>query len=163
MKTIAIYIIAISLLSCKSHLAEKKSPIVGHIPAFKLISGDSTRFLNSADLPSGHPTLLMYFSPSCDHCQRQVKSILSHLQQISDVQIYLVTDDSFKEIKAFSEELRLDTAENIMVTKDLSYSFFAAYKPTDVPYIAIYDAKKQLKKIYSGETEIDFIINTVRE
>jgi len=128
-----------------------------------MISLDSAQCINTANLPSGKPTIFIYFSPDCEHCQQEAKMLLAHQKELHFLDIYMVTNGALDEARKFYKVFRLDTVQNIFVVKDYEYSFYKVYLPPTTPFIAIYDGEKKLRKIYREEVTINSIINSVRD
>ena len=159
-----LYIILIFSLSC--HLQSSNGDTLSSIKkllAFKILSIDSSLCLDSGNIGQGHPIVFIYFSPDCNHCQNETKEILDHVSQLKHTKIYWVTNDPTDATKEFYSYFRFDTVKNMFVCKDYNYSFYRAYLPPDVPYIAIYNSKNKLVKVYRGETNIQSIISSVQD
>ena len=62
---------------------------IGDMPQFKITQADGKIF-KASDLKSSRPTLLIYFSPECEHCQVFMKEFfkitniykLEHLKEL---------------------------------------------------------------------------------
>jgi hypothetical protein len=63
----------------------------------------------------------------------------------------------------FCQLYNLTSIKNITVAKDKMFTFYKAFLPAGVPYIAIYNSKKELSRIYQGHTNINSIIQNTRE
>src|ERR1700689_3891820 len=59
-----------------------KSPI---IPPFHLLKADSATYVTKDDLKKNRLTLIMYFSPDCEHCKHQTEFILADFQKFKDI------------------------------------------------------------------------------
>jgi len=161
MKIYPFYILVILILSC--HSATDHTKRISKIPPFKMLSIDSNTCVNMQDIPAGHPIIFMYFSPDCEHCQWETQNIVKHLDELGNTHIYLITNDTSEDLKKFYLYYHLDTVKNIFVGSDYEYTFYKYYLPPATPFFAIYNGKKDLVKIYQGETDINSIINTVSE
>lgn len=164
MKTNLLYIILILLVSCHLKSSDKKLAAITTMPSFRILSIDSSACLNSQNIPSGCSTVFMYFDPDCEHCQRETKNIIDHIAQLTKVKIYMVTSSELNgELKRFYKSYNLDSLTNIFVGKDYEYSFYRLFLPPTVPYMAIYNSKKTLVKIYTGEVNVNSIIAATSE
>src|ERR1700752_2220082 len=54
------------------------------LPPFHLLKLDSTTYLTKEDVKKGHKTIIMYFSPDCEHCKHQTEAILSDFSKFKD-------------------------------------------------------------------------------
>ena len=72
------------------------------LPPLELQTPDN-KTLTKADLKK-KPTLIMYFSPTCDHCIRQMKDMQKRMKDLSRIQIILATYQPMEELQAFVRE-----------------------------------------------------------
>jgi cytochrome oxidase Cu insertion factor (SCO1/SenC/PrrC family) len=127
------------------------------IPQFTLITADSGTVTKN-DLKKNRNTLLMYFSPTCDHCQVQTDSMVAEMSKLKDVQILMATYSPISEMKAFYEERALAKYGNILMGYDSKYFFPPFYKMGSLPFMALYDKKGNFITSFHGNTSIDKIV-----
>jgi glutaredoxin len=163
MKTYFVIMTILLATGCSLKNSQNKLSALTTLPSFKILSLDSSLCLNTNNIQAGKNMVFLYFSPDCEHCQQQTKEILKHHDNFKNSSIYMITNESIEETKMFSRAFRLDTVPNIFVGKDYNYSFYRAFLPPSTPFLAIYGRKKQLKRIYSGETDIHSIIKIIGE
>ena len=163
MKLSFVFIMVISLGACHLRSTDKTLSAVSKMPAFKILSIDSSTCIDTKVLNPDYPTIFMYFSPDCEHCQKETTEIIAHQDELRHTKIFLLSTDSLYIIKKFSQYYRLDTIKNIFVGQDFEYSFYKQYLPSETPYLAIYNKKQKLVKIYGGQTDISSIINSIRD
>ncbi|MFN8237058.1 MAG: hypothetical protein U0T77_02720 [Chitinophagales bacterium] len=84
MKTIVL--VSVFLITCSIQLSAQKKPIV--FPTFSLLKMDSTSYLTNADLAENKNTIFINFSPTCEHCQRTINSILVNISKFEETQFY---------------------------------------------------------------------------
>ena len=152
----------IFLLSCHQKQEGFRSADISNLPDFKMLLMDSSTIFHKKDIPDGKPIIIIYFRPNCPFCQRETKTILANIKDLKKVQIYFLAGAPFEKIKEFYTTFHLNQYENIKVGKDYEYSFKSAFRPTNIPYTVIYNAQKQLIKLYSGEIGIDNLITATR-
>ena len=133
--------------------AFKKNPVV---PSLYLLQADSTTF-TQGDVKH-QPTLIMYFSPTCDHCQVQTDSMVAEMSKLKDVQILMASYSPLSEMKTFYEERALARYENILMGYDSKYFFPPFYKMSSLPFMALYDKKGNFITSFHGNTAIDKIV-----
>jgi len=141
----------------KAHLKS-----IRKLPDFKVTSISTNQSVNSHILSAGHPTIFLYFSPQCEHCQKETRDLINHRDELRNVNIAWITNDPIDSLKAFSRHFRLDTIPNSFVGADNEFSFYRVFLPPVTPYIAIYDRYQTLLKIYYEETDISNIIKAIR-
>lgn len=93
------------------------------------------------------PTVLVYFSPTCEHCKDFVKELLKQ-KTLASKQIVLVTYLPVEELKPFADEFKLNKYSTIKTGTE-GYTFLVRkyYDVQRFPFIAVYDKQLQLKKI----------------
>ena len=148
--TILIWMIPVALLLYSFFMFKRaaKPPL----PPFKLLMLDSATILNTNDIPQGKPSVLIFFSPDCDHCQRETESIVKNIDSLSNVNLFFVTIDPFDRMKLFNEVYKLSRYPNITVGRDIGVFFPYHFKNAQPPYNAIYDSHKRMEAIVPKET-----------
>jgi thiol-disulfide isomerase/thioredoxin len=63
--------------------------ITRHIPTFSMQVSEKDWF-HSASVKQNTPTLILYFSPDCGHCQKETEDLLSKVSFLKDLQIVMV-------------------------------------------------------------------------
>ena len=117
---------------------------VPFVPPFKILLTDSSSFAK-ADLPKSKPTVIMYFSPDCGHCQIQIKELADSIQFVNDVTFILASYKPIPEIEAFEQEYKLKQFSNIKVGRDVKYFLPSFYKVRFTPFVAVYNKKGKLR------------------
>lgn len=135
-------------------LLYKRFPIV---PSFKLINiADSTIFTKD-NLKKKKPTIIMMFSPDCEHCQAETKDILANINLFKKAQILMVSPIDFKYMKEFYTEYKIANYPNITIARDPTYFLGTFYKIRSFPSIFVYDKKGNLKNSFIGSTFVEDI------
>ncbi len=130
--------------------AYKKNPVV---PAFALMQVDSSTFMQN-DLKQ-QPTLIMYFSPTCDHCQHQWADMVKHKDQLREIQIVMATYEPFEEMQAFYEKENIAGYPNIKMGRDEKFVLPPFYRMRSLPYLALYDKNGKLITTFEGNVKIE--------
>ena len=101
------------------------------------------------------PVVLIYFSPTCEHCKTFTAELLKHQKELASKQIVMITYLPVNEIKPFIEEFALNKYSNIIVGTE-GYSFIVRkyYNVEKFPFIVLYNRQMLLQKIlpYSDVT-----------
>lgn len=158
--------ITIALCSLELGCTDKnigKVKALTSLPAFKTYLYDSSVLISSQDIPKGNPIILIYFSPTCENCQFEIRSITSHREIFNSSTILLITNESFDELKRFVKTNNIDSFANIIATKDFEYTFYAHFKPEKIPFIAVYNKNKQLTRIFDQQTDVTLLKRTIEE
>ena len=125
------------------------------IPEFTLQSVDSTTIIDTKNIPKGKPIIFVYFSPDCEHCQKQTEEWIAHSDFIRSARFYFVSLDSLSRIRLFNDIYKIYKYPNIVLAKDNTYSFFNIYKPSGTPYLIVYDKEKMLRYVMPGGAKLD--------
>src|SRR3569833_3710476 len=134
-----IYISCILLSGCHQSEYKHKFARILTLPTFRILSADSSVCVNTSFFPNGQSRMFIYFGTDCEHCQAQISTLLDNIGKFKNTKIYLITEDSFDDIKKFSDRNKLEGRNDIFVGKDFNFSFYSLFVPPAVPFIAIYN------------------------
>lgn len=162
MKPLLISLLLLALAGCQNRRNSQLLSSITDLPSFKIISLDSSKLISTEDISVGQPLIFIYFNPDCDICQQEIKELVKHQKELSQAQIYLLTDGRTTDVNIFTKTLHLDTLKNLFIGRDYKFTFSKIFSPTSVPFIVIYSNKNKLKKIFLGNTNIKLIINAIR-
>lgn len=139
------------------HVLAQSTTNTGKIAPFVITLADGKIF-KAEDLKK-QPTVLIYFSPDCDHCKDFTKSMLKNYKGIGDKQIVMVTYYSSENIKKFITQFDLNKYSNIKVgTEGSSFIVRNYYNVEHFPFVALYDKNgKEIKVIPSNATIKDIL------
>jgi len=153
-----------SLFTAFSAPARIKTGLEGRLlPSFDLLLTDSTTHLNTADIPTGQPVIVIGFSPWCTHCQAETRDIIKNMPELKNTKIYYVTAYPFDQMKVFYKAFKLEKYPNIVMGRDVKDYFLPYFKANGVPYTAVFDSKKRLKQVFGGETRADTLAKVAAE
>ncbi len=110
-------------------------------------TGDTAPFLKTKQLPEftcTKSTIIMLFNPECDHCQQQLELLIATPQVAKTAQVVLSSAESQEINREFYKKYHLEKYPFIRLGKEYGYFFGGFYRPSTIPFIAIYNPKKQL-------------------
>lgn len=143
-----------TLFTAFSAPATVKTGMEGRLlPALDLLLEDSVTHMNTADIPSGQPFIVIGFSPWCTHCQGETRDIIRHIQQFKNIHIYYVTPYLFGQMKTFYKYFNLAKYPNITMGREPKEVFFTYFNAPGVPYTAVFDARKRLKLAFTNQAD----------
>ena len=93
--------------------------------------------------------MVIYFSPTCDHCKNFIDTLLKNMKDFKHCTIILVTYVDITEVKQFENDYRLKNYKNIIAGtegNDFTVRFF--YDVGTFPFIAVYNKNLMLDAIY---------------
>lgn len=93
-------------------------------------------------------TVLVYFSPTCDHCKHFTEAMLKRKKELADKQIIMVSYLPVDDVKKFDDEYHLSSNPNIKVGTE-GYTFIVQkyYNVQRFPFIAEYGKNGKLTQI----------------
>jgi thiol-disulfide isomerase/thioredoxin len=118
------------------------------IPPFKIQMMDSTSWFSKANLSNKKPTLIIYFSPDCGHCQLETEELISNIKALEKLQIVMTTSRPFEDVKNFYDYYKLSRFPTIKYGVDPTRFVVNFYKVATTPFSAYYDKKGNLVKVY---------------
>lgn len=133
------------------------------LPEFNLLLTDSTTWINTRNIPSGKPTVLFYFSPTCSYCRAQTEEIIEDMDKLKNMQFYFITHKSLTGLKNFCKEFELARYKNITIGVDTGHIVSDYFEIEGVPYTAIFNKNKKLNKSYLGKIYSSQIIKAAKE
>lgn len=113
------------------------------LPEFTLTDIDFKDF-NQNSLSRTKSTIIMLFNPECDHCQQQLELLIATPQVAKTAQVVLSSAESQEINREFYKKYHLEKYPFIRLGKEYGYFFGGFYRPSTIPFIAIYNPKKQL-------------------
>lgn len=128
------------------------------IPPFKLLGLDSATYLTPADLKKGRKTIIMFFSPDCEHCKHQTEAILADFNDFKDMNIVMATYQPFDEMKEFNVKYKMGDHSNVKIGRDEKFVLPPFYKIRNLPYLALYDKKGNLITTFEGTQKTEVIL-----
>ena len=112
-----------------------------------LVNGET---YTANQLKKNTPTVLIYFSPGCDHCKNFTTELLKYKDALKDKQIVMVTYLPVTEIKPFDSTYHISSMPNFKIGTE-GYTFIVRkyYDVQRFPFIVLYDKQMKLIKTLS--------------
>lgn len=132
------------------------------IPDFKINTAPDSSFFGNEQLKKNEPFMIMFFSPDCDHCQKQTKDLLAYKNELKDLQIIMVSALSYNDSKNFYNEYGLASMPNVKLGTDPSYQMRKIYRLQTMPAMYVYDKNGTLAKAFVGNIGVPFILDAVK-
>ncbi len=131
----------------------KKNPV---LPALEILQPDSSTLTN-ADLKK-QETLIMYFSPDCDHCIKQMNEMDKRMKDLKKLQIIMVTYQPMDLLIDFIKTYKLQKYSNIKAGRDTKFLLPGFYQIKSLPYFALYDKEGKLITTFESNTKVDTLL-----
>jgi len=126
------------------------------VPPINLLQADSSTL--TKDQLKHQPTLIMYFSPTCDHCQHQWEDMVKRMDDLKKIQIIMATYQPFEEMVEFYNAQKIASYPNIKMGRDIQYTLPPFYRMQSLPYLALYDKNGHLVTTFDGNVKIDALL-----
>lgn len=127
------------------------------IPQFTIYTAaDSTAF-SREDLKKKRPTILIIFSPDCEHCQHETQELLANINKLKKAQIVMITYQPYQEMVKFYKDYNIANYSQITMGRDTKFFFPIFYRVQNLPSIFVYNKKGDFKKAFEGSVNIDKI------
>lgn len=119
------------------------------IPPFKirLVNGNGFTY----EQVNRHKSLvLVYFSPTCEHCKEFTTALLKRKNELIGRQIIFISFEDLKEMKDFDNLFHLSSIANISIGSE-GYTFIVQkyYQIQKFPFVAVFNKKGILVKVIS--------------
>ena len=150
----ACFISVISVSAQSDTPAYKRFPT---IPPLQLLTVDSSSFTKD-NLKKHQPLIIMYFSPSCDHCKHQWEDMTKNWNDLKKYQILMVTYQPFEEMLDFYKNEHIVQYANVQLARDTKFVLPPFYRIQSLPYMALYDKKGNLITTFEGNVKIDKLV-----
>jgi peroxiredoxin len=160
MKYFILLAVALVLGSCKPQPGPKDAPAdsmqasKARLPAIDIVTVDGDSIKLSA--VKGQSVIIL-FTPDCDHCEREADDIGKHLDLFKDYTLYFVASQNADIIKGFAVKHGINDKPNIVFAQAAIVPVVTLLEPTSMPTIFIYDSKGMLVKRFDGETDVEDI------
>lgn len=128
------------------------------LPQFSILLTDSITWYTKKDLPKKKNTIIMLFSPDCEHCKHETELFKKNISHFKSTQIVMVTPLPFHKMKEFYEHFELRKYRNITVGRDPKFFFSNYFKVRFLPFLAIYDKNYKLLKTFEGSTKWEELV-----
>lgn len=128
------------------------------VPPFSIIKVPDSVAFAKADLKKRKATMIMLFSPDCEHCQHETKELQANIDSFKNVQIIMISFLDYNLVKQFYEAYHIADYPNITMGRDTKFFLGTFYKIRNYPSIFLYDKKGKLVTNFEGSVPISKVI-----
>jgi thioredoxin-related protein len=157
---ITVLIILSGLLGCsvKPSTTETTQPQINELPSMTITLLDGSR-TDVKTLQS--QTILIFFQPECDHCQRAAQAIRKNLDAFRSSELYFVTSQPLDQAGKFANDYMLSGHSNVHFALAPLEDVLNNFGPISTPSIYIYSADQRLIKSLTGELKIEELLKYI--
>jgi thiol-disulfide isomerase/thioredoxin len=133
------------------------------LPNFKF-NAVSGGVFTKANLKPGLATVVILFSPDCEHCQQQAQWIREGAAKFqNNVQFMWVSfEENVELIRSFPGKFLSGVKTPMYFLHDPNLEFDKYFGDSQVPTILVYDSKGQLAKAFRSEVEVEKLLPFIR-
>ena len=164
MKTIILLLVLVFVLKTGSAQDSTAATFknIQHLPAFKIYTAPDSTLFTSDQLKKDQPLVLMFFSPDCDHCQKETKELMAYKEELKNLQIIMASPAAFKDINEFYKDYNIASMTNIIMGQDANYILGMKYQIRTYPSIFVYDSSGILAKAFVGNISVPAILEAAK-
>ena len=159
---LAAFIISAGIAVAQSDPSATNAAKIENAPSFMIYTVPDSIAFSNKDLNKKKPFVLMFFSPDCEHCQKETKELMAYKNELKNIQILMVSPASYGEVKNFYGEYNLSTMPNVKLGQDVKYQLGSTYQLKTFPSIFVYSAEGKLLKAFVGNVGAPAIIDAVK-
>lgn len=132
------------------------------VPTFNVYTVPDSSGFSNKKLDKSKSLVIMFFSPDCEHCQKETKELMAYKNELKNIQILMVSPSSYPAIKQFYEDYGMAAMPNIKLGQDVNYTLGSIYQIRTFPSMYVYDHNGKLVKAFVGNVDAPAIINAVK-
>ncbi|MFN8252358.1 MAG: redoxin domain-containing protein [Ferruginibacter sp.] len=132
------------------------------VPSFRLINVADSSIFTKQELKKKKATVIMIFSPDCEHCQAETKELTEKIQLFKKAQIVMVSPLDFNYLRKFYDEYQVGNYSNITMGRDPSYFLGTFYKVRSFPSVFVYDKKGNFVDSFVGQHPVEEIAAAIK-
>ncbi len=114
------------------------------------------------DLSKEKPTIMIFFNPTCDHCEVEASSMVQRANEFKNINVTWVAVAEKPAMKTFDSTYQL-SKNNMILLRDTAKSAGKLFNIKDVPSILFFDETHQLLSKYAGTLRIDKMLEEVKK
>ena len=159
---LAAFIATITIANAQVDSSAKNFAKYQNIPSFTIYTvPDSTGFTNK-NLDKKKPLVIMFFSPDCDHCQKETKELMAYKTELKDVQLLMLSPANYPTVKQFYIDYGLAAMPNIKMGQDVNYALGSIYQLRTFPSMFVYSNTGKLLKVFAGNIGVPAILEALK-
>ncbi len=143
-----------------SAFAQKNEQIP--FPSFRLLKMDSLSYLTNNDIAEHKNTVFINFSPTCEHCQRTIKSILDNIVKFTETQFILTSFEEFSTIRKFYFDNGLNSFSSVFIGQETDYSLTRQIKYSSFPCLVLFNRDNTYLKTIDEESNAKMLLKALK-
>lgn len=158
--SVGLILVALLTLCAVFYVKQQKArALIERVPAITMQTLDG-QTADLAQVTKGKVSAILFFHPQCSFCGMEMKEVLAHRTELSDVNLVFVTFAEVDELAEFLDEYPIDDLPNGTVLIDHTGDFMTTYDLQSPPTCYIYDKEQKLQQTFKGTTPVSGILKT---
>ena len=161
--SLLIAFISLTIFVCaQNNLQVNYNVKIETIPAFNIHTvPDSVNYSNN-NLKKNKPFVIMFFSPECEHCQKEVKELSKYKNKFKNIPILMLSPANYAEIKQFYKDYAVSKMPNITVAHDDNSTMSRLFQLRTFPTMFVYNRTGKLAKTFVSNVSIPDLLKAVK-
>lgn len=162
---ILLLFVSMTVFSAKSQVANGTITYKNYtsLPAYSLLDMSSKPFLTTSVPQKGKSLVVVYFSPSCSHCQEFTSALTAQLKDFKNVQFLFVSAYPIPDITKFANERGLQKMANFKMANDPDFKLGTFFELKEIPSVFVYGSNGKLKRNFDSKVKIDELKQAANE
>lgn len=108
-------------------------------------------------------TAIVVFNTTCHHCELEAEEFAKNIEQLKHIDfLWVSTSDSKEDILNFASKYGFDKQNNFKFLHDPNFALPIFYDIRTTPFIAVYDKKGKLKKIFRNAVKAEGLLTVLK-
>lgn len=143
------------------NIAQNKQGFAPNLPNFEFVKPNGQPFSNQ-NLQKGKATIVFFFDPDCDHCQKQADWIAASPESFKNAQLLWVSTAEPDAINIFHKQRFAKFPYPVYFVKDKNYKFDSWFGYSVAPTILVYSSTGQLQKSFKNEVAVSELVKYLK-
>ncbi len=132
-----------------------KVPVV---PPFKLMLAPDSMMFTKNNLAKNKATIIMVFSPDCEHCVLATENMLANYNKLKKAQIIMATPLAYVFTKKFYKQYKIAAYPAIKLGVDNIFFMGTFFAVKSYPAVFVYDKKGKFKKAFGTDVKFEDVV-----
>ncbi|HSC53504.1 MAG TPA: redoxin domain-containing protein [Phnomibacter sp.] len=133
------------------------------LPAYSLFDLNNKPLLTTSVPQKGKSLVIVYFSPSCGHCQEFTSNLTARLKDFKKVQFLYVSAYPLADIQKFTTDRGLQKMTNFTIAHDPEFKLGTFFAMKELPSVFVYGSNGKLKGNFDSKLTIDELVLMANE
>jgi thiol-disulfide isomerase/thioredoxin len=139
---------------CKTGVAQTDSTKLYYqynkVPAFTITTLPDSGKFTQQDLVKVKPTLIIFFSPDCEHCQKETQQLTANMGLLKGAKILMVSAMEHSFNKKFYTDYTIAKYPNIILGREPTMQMGTYFKVHTLPTAFLYTTKGEFVQAFKG-------------